>query len=209
MRWPGKLCVGLAGVVAVAATVVVWMRMPIAFEVESGAAQAALAGHIGDAIEAIAGRPTALRFSEGSSIVLERGGRLRVLSLTSDGARVLVQEGAADVAIAHGQRPGKWRFDAGPVVINVTGTMFRMQWDPTTQSFEIDLKEGSIAVGGECLPAPRAVRRGETFRVRCGEEKAVRPGGPPQTAAHHEARRIRPAAEASVRRAFEQSRTTF
>ena len=57
-----------------------------------------------------------MRFSEGSSIVLERGGRLRVLSLESNGARVLVEKGAADVAIAHRRGPGRWRFEAGPGV---------------------------------------------------------------------------------------------
>ena len=74
--------------------------------------------------------PTAVRFSEGSSIVLERGGRLRVLALESNGARVLVEKGAADVAIAHRRGPGRWRFEAGPVSVDVTGTRFRVDWNP-------------------------------------------------------------------------------
>ena len=96
-----------------------------------------------------------MRFSEGSSIVLERGGRLRVLALESNGARVLVEKGAADVAIAHRRGPGKWRFEAGPVTVNVTGTRFRVDWNPDDGSFGLDLKEGSVIVGGDCLPTPR------------------------------------------------------
>jgi TolA-binding protein len=159
---------GLAGAAAVAAAVVVWWRLPISFQVDSDAGPAAVAGTAGDLIEANAVVPTAVRFSEGSSIVLERGGRLRVLSLQSDGARVLVEKGAADVAIAHRRAPGKWRFEAGPVTVDVTGTRFRVDWNPEDRSFGIDLKEGSVIVGGDCLGTPRRVQRGDSLRVQCG-----------------------------------------
>jgi TolA-binding protein len=159
---------GLAGAAAVAAAVVVWWRLPISFQVDSDAGPAAVAGTAGDLIEANAVVPTAVRFSEGSSIVLERGGRLRVLSLHSEGARVLVEKGAADVAIAHRRAPGKWRFEAGPVTVDVTGTRFRVDWNPEDRSFGIDLKEGSVIVGGDCLGTPRRVQRGDNLRVQCG-----------------------------------------
>lgn len=159
---------GLVGVGAVAAAVLVWMRLPISFQVDSDAGPGAIAGNAGDLIEANAVVPTAVRFSEGSSIVLERGGRLRVLSLESNGARVLVEKGAADVAIAHRHGPGKWRFEAGPVTVNVTGTRFRVDWNPEDRSFALDLKEGSVIVGGDCLPTPRKVQRGDNVRITCG-----------------------------------------
>jgi transmembrane sensor len=158
----------LGGAAAVAAAVAIWMHLPISFQVDSDSGPVALAGNPGDLIEANAVVPTAVRFSEGSSIVLERGGRLRVLSLESNGARVLVEKGAADVAIAHRRAPGKWRFEAGPVTVDVTGTRFRVDWNPEDRSFGLDLKEGSVVIGGDCLPAPRRVQRGDSVRVSCG-----------------------------------------
>jgi len=163
-----RLSFGMVGAAAAVAAVFVWLRLPISFQIDSDAGPAAIAGNAGDLIEANAVVPTALRFSEGSSIVLERGGQLRVLALESNGARVLVEKGAADVAIAHRHGPGKWRFEAGPVTVDVTGTRFRVDWSPESRSFGIELKEGSVIVGGECLPTPRRVQRGDNLRVSCG-----------------------------------------
>lgn len=155
------------GAVAAAAALF-WMRRPISFQIDSDAGPAALSGNAGDRIEASAVVPTALRFSDGSSIVLERGGRMRVLALAPNGARVLVEKGAADIAIAHPRGPGKWRFEAGPVTVEVTGTRFRLDWNPEQRSFEIELKEGSVVVGGDCFSIPRRVQRGDNLHVSCG-----------------------------------------
>lgn len=163
-----RISVSLVGVGAVAAAIAFWWRLPISFQIDSDAGPAAIAGNAGDLIEANAVVPTALRFSEGSSIVIERGGRLRVLALESKGARVLVERGAADVAIAHRHGPGRWRFEAGPVSVDVTGTRFRVDWNPEQHSFGIELKEGSVIVGGDCLPTPRRVQRGDNLHVSCG-----------------------------------------
>ncbi|HEY7375805.1 MAG TPA: hypothetical protein VIF57_26845 [Polyangia bacterium] len=165
---------GLAGVAAIGAAVIVWSRLPITFQVDSDAGPAAVAGTAGDLIEANAVVPTSLRFSEGSSIILERGGQLRVLSLASNGARVLVEKGSADVAIAHRHGPGRWRFEAGPMTVDVTGTRFRVDWDPDGRSFAIDMKEGSVVLGGDCLGgAPRRVQRGDSLHLTCGPAAAA------------------------------------
>jgi transmembrane sensor len=168
-----RISVGVLGVSAVAAAIAFWWRLPISFQVDSDAGPAAIAGNAGDLIEANTVVPTAIRFSEGSSIVLERGGRLRVLALQSNGARVLVEKGAADVAIAHRHGPGRWRFEAGPVSVDVTGTRFRVDWSPDQHSFGIELKEGSVIVGGDCLPTPRRVQRGDNLRISCGTAPAT------------------------------------
>jgi transmembrane sensor len=196
-----RISVSLLGVSAVAAAVAFWWRLPISFQVDSDAGPAAIAGNPGDLIEANAIVPTAIRFSEGSSIVLERGGRLRVLALESNGARVLVEKGAADVAIAHRHGPGRWRFEAGPVSVDVTGTRFRVDWNPEQHSFGIELKEGSVIVGGDCLPAPRRVQRGDSLHVSCGtaptaattSAKADLPAPAPAPAADAKPPAVRPA----------------
>jgi TolA-binding protein len=210
-----RISLGVAGAAAVAAGLAVWSRLPISFQIDSDANPAAVAGTAGDLIEANAVVPTALRFSEGSSIVLERGGRLRVLALESGGARVLVEKGSADVAIAHRHGPGKWRFEAGPVTVNVTGTRFRVDWNPEQRSFGIELKEGSVIVGGECVPVPRRVQRGDSLRLSCGaaaaaatpakadaaalaileEQERPAPARAPRLVARHEARDARAADE--------------
>ena len=68
-----RISVGMLGVSAVAAAVAFYWRLPISFQVDSDAGPAAIAGTAGDLIEANAVVPTEIRFSEGSSIVLERG----------------------------------------------------------------------------------------------------------------------------------------
>ena len=58
-------------------------------------------GQLGDVIEATDGRAVPVSFSEGSTLLLHPGGRIRVLSLERDDARVLVEDGVVDATIAH------------------------------------------------------------------------------------------------------------
>jgi TolA-binding protein len=169
--WPGRgIFVGVGATIAVAAAVLVWTQLPISFRVGAGA-QAGVAGvpgRTGDVVEAGEAASTALSFSEGSSIVLDKGSRLRVLSTESNGARVLIESGRADVAIAHrGSRKARWRFEAGPVAIAVTGTKFRVAWDPKNLTFGLELSEGSVIVSGDCLPGARTITGGGSLRLSC------------------------------------------
>ena len=74
--------------------------------------------------------------------------------------------------------PGKWRFEAGPVTVDVTGTRFRVDWNPEDGSFGLDLKEGSVIVGGDCLPTPRtrAAGRQRAHHLRHGRDDEAREG---------------------------------
>ena len=163
-----RISFALASALAVLVGVLIWRRhRPIAFQIDSDSGPLDSSGNAGDLIAANTVAPTALRFSEGSSIVLERAAQVRVLSLNANGARVLIEKGTADVAIAHPGGPGKWRFEAGPVTVDVTGTRFRIDWNPDERSFGIELKEGSVIVGGDCLQEPRKVQRGDSLRLSC------------------------------------------
>jgi TolA-binding protein len=151
-------------IAAAAAVVLVWSRLPISFEVGTSGAP----GRLGDVVEATGAQPVALRFSEGSSIILDTGGRVRVLSAEPAGARVLIENGAMDVAIVHRKRQAtRWRFEAGPFHVLVTGTKFHVAWNPKDQSFNLDTGEGQVVVSGACLPAPRAVNAGDSLRLGC------------------------------------------
>ena len=147
---------------SVATAVVVWLRLPLSFLV--GAAP----GRIGDVIEASGKESLGVRFSEGSSILAQSGARLRVLSAESAGARVLLENGPLDVAIVHQRRHAtRWRFEAGPLAVLVTGTKFRLDWNAKEQTFALDMKEGSVVVSGGCLPAARTVVGGDSMRLSC------------------------------------------
>jgi hypothetical protein len=149
---------------ALALGIVLWTSRPITFQVGS----APTSGRPGDLIEAPAARPVPVHFSEGSSFVLQRGGRARVLATEGRGARVLVDSGAMDVAIAHpGFRAGRWRFEAGPFHVQVTGTRFHLVWRPADQGFSLATTEGRVVVTGTCMAAPRAVAAGESIELSC------------------------------------------
>jgi transmembrane sensor len=147
---------------SVATAVVVWLRLPLSFLV--GAAP----GRVGDVIEASGRDALGVRFSEGSSILAQSGARLRVLSAEAAGARVLLENGPLDVAIVHQSRHAtRWRFEAGPLAVLVTGTKFRLDWNAKEQTFALDMKEGSVVVSGGCLPAARTVVGGDSMRLSC------------------------------------------
>ena len=166
---PGRRGIFAGAVIAAAAGVLIWLQMPISFQIGASAqaGAAAVKGRLGDVVEAGDSSSTAVSFSEGSSILLDKRSRLRVLSVESNGARVLIESGRADVAIAHRARKPRWRFEAGPVAIAVTGTKFRVDWNPKDMTFGLELSEGSVIVSGDCLPGPRTVTGGGSLKLSC------------------------------------------
>jgi TolA-binding protein len=165
----------LAGALAVAAAAVVWLRMPISYQVVG---PSGVLAHLDDMVQAGTTEPIVLRFSEGSAIVLGAGGRVRVLSAGPTGARVLLERGTADVSIAHRMRlTTRWRFEAGPFHLLVTGTRFHLGWSPNDEAFTLATSEGSVQVSGPCLNGPRAVSAGQALHLSCpvGPRAASRP----------------------------------
>jgi transmembrane sensor len=146
---------------SVTAAVVIWLRLPLSFLVGTAP------GRVGDLIEA-SGAAVGLRFSEGSSILVQSGARMRVLAAERSGARVLVENGPLDVAIVHQRRHAThWRFEAGPMAVLVTGTKFRVDWNEKEQAFALDMREGSVVVSGGCLQGTRTVLAGDSMRLSC------------------------------------------
>jgi hypothetical protein len=156
MAWPVALTMSLA------AGLMLYLR-PVSFDVGESRS-----GRVGDLIESPAGQDTPLAFSEGSRLVLHKGGRLRVLSLGRGKARVLVEDGTLDVSVAHapGQKVG-WSFEAGSFLVTVTGTKFRMAFSSRDQSFHLATQEGQVVVSGGCHPTPRSISAGEELELSC------------------------------------------
>jgi len=148
-------------------------RPPISFEI----GQTRASGRLGDLVESLGNEPLAVRFSEGSSVFLHQGSRLRVLSSDAKGARVLVEDGFVDVTITHARKDKPhWNFEAGPFHVLVTGTRFQLGFHLQDRSFSLITQEGQVVVSGDCLGVPKAVSAGEKLALSClpHEKGAVR-----------------------------------
>src|SRR5207248_3703462 len=73
------------------------------------------------------GAGAAMHFSDGSEVRVAPGGELRVGELRRDGTRLALQQGTASMRVVHRART-HWSVDAGPFVVEVTGTSFDVRW---------------------------------------------------------------------------------
>jgi hypothetical protein len=160
----GLLCVAVFGLTL--------SRRPIGFAIDGRSSP----GRPGEVIEANNNSPLAVAFTEGSALLLHEGGRMRVLSLQKDGARVLVESGALDVAIPRPPRLASWRFELGPFQVSLAGSKFRAAWDPADERLSLYVREGSVVVSGRCIGGQRTVAAGQHLNVLC-------PPGPAQPTA--------------------------
>lgn len=145
-RWliPAGVACGLAGAAALFLT-----RSPaLDFTVEGGAVAE------GGFLQAPAAAEAAVHFSDGTEVRLERQSRGRVASVTARGARVMLEHGRARVKVIP-RKGSNWQFDAGPCLVQVTGTHFDLRWSEAEQVLEVGLSSGSVIVRGP--PAPNGV----------------------------------------------------
>jgi ferric-dicitrate binding protein FerR (iron transport regulator) len=139
------------------------LSRPVTFQIGE-----ARQGDLGSDIEATEGRIVPVSFSEGSTLVLHDGGRIRVLSLKRGDARVLVEDGVVDASIDHhAGRPTKWEFEVGSYQVTVHGTRFRMAFRASHRSLRVSTQEGSVAVSGGCLDAAKTVSAGQSLEASC------------------------------------------
>lgn len=149
-RWAPALA--WAGAMAAIALVIVllWPRAPepIAYRVDDGAVSTA----IDRSIAASSNSPTSIAFTDGSSIRLAPSASARVRRLSTDGAIVALDRGEATVSVRH--REGtRWSVAAGPFFVRVTGTRFRVGWQPQDGVFDLAVLEGEVRVSAPDTPA--------------------------------------------------------
>jgi TolA-binding protein len=109
--------------------------------------------------------PLPIGFSDGSRVVLGQGARARVTRLEKTGAELAVEQGPVGVAIVP-RKGNRWRVDLGPFVVEVTGTRFDVDWNPTTEKFRLVMHEGTVLVTG-CAIGSRAFAAGEILEASC------------------------------------------
>lgn len=136
-------------------------------------------GKLGDLIEASDGAVVPVSFSEGSTLAVHDGGRIRVLSVEAGATSVLLEDGIVDATIAH-RRTGrtKWEFEAGAYRVTVNGTKFRMAYQAAADALWVSTEEGRVTVAGGCLEAPRMVSAGESLAPTCAPREAPPPNDP-------------------------------
>ncbi len=183
-----------ASVAAGAAALWIWTRPP------TFAIGEARPGALGDVVEAGNGRVVPVAFSDGSTLVLRDGGRIRVLSLDAAAARVLVEDGVVDATIVHRQaRKTRWEFEVGSYRVTVTGTKFRIAFRAAERSLRLSTEAGRVVVAGGCLEEPVTVSAGESLAPSCApregpaaDETAVVPPAPLDVAPTDAAPTVKP-----------------
>jgi TolA-binding protein len=140
---------GGGAVLAAAVALVLWFRpaapaTPLSFWVEERA---------GQVDEWVRARDTeqSLRFSDGSSIVAAPRTTTRVMRVAAAGAELALEHGELQAHVVH-REASRWQVAAGPFVVHVTGTRFRVSWDPQAEKLNVSVSEGKVLVTGGGQP---------------------------------------------------------
>ena len=118
-----------------------------------------------------------LEFSEGSVVELAAETTARVEQLTSNGARLSLEHGVAEISVNH-DTDTHWRIQSGPYAVHVVGTRFRVSWDATRREFGLQMHEGEVRVDGPF--GQRSLRAGQSMHI--SPEESLPEKVPPQTA---------------------------
>jgi hypothetical protein len=168
LRWPVVSVLGLAALAAVAAPTA-WFAArrpgPLTFEV--------IDGTVGAAGEILQGQTaTRIHFSDGSDIALGREARAQVGDLAAEGGRIVLSNGRAHTFFV--PRPHtRWQVVAGPYVVQVTGTVFDVQWSEENQAFDVWLQKGSVRVSGPLIGDGMVVTHGHHLLTRVKDNKVL------------------------------------
>src|SRR5262245_59016946 len=86
-----------------------------------------------------------LAFSDGTVVTLAHKSRARVVSTSAEGAALRLEDGRAHFAVVHRPR-ARWSVEAGPFVVQVTGTTFDVSWSPAGDVLRVRLLAGAVSV---------------------------------------------------------------
>ena len=171
LRWQAASALGFAALLMVAAPAA-WFAVrspgPLTFEVINGTV-----GVTGEIRPAIAENvSTRIRFSDGSEIALDREARAQVSNVTPVGARIVLSNGRAHTFFV--PKPhARWQVAAGPYVVQVTGTIFDVQWSGDSEAFDVWLEKGSVRVSGPLISDGIAMTHGQHLLTRVKDNRIL------------------------------------
>ena len=150
---------------AAAGVLAFWMASrPVATRLTFQTGSSGVATELGTPLQAPNDAPLAVRFSDGSTFTAAARSRFAVKELSPDGARLRLSEGAMSASVIH-RATSRWRIEAGPYTVAVTGTRFVVEWNPRAHTFSLNLTEGAVTIFGPSLGlAGRTVSSPETVR---------------------------------------------
>ncbi|RYZ09678.1 MAG: hypothetical protein EOO73_01995 [Myxococcales bacterium] len=137
-----------------------------------------------------------LSFSDGTRVDLQEGARARIAAVDAHGARISIENGHAALSVA--RLPGAaWYVDAGPFVIQVTGTQFDVDWSSYDDTLSVDLHEGNLVVSGPPAPNGVLLRSGQRLTALEGRLSIEAMESAAQSAAEASARLASPVPDGS------------
>ena len=198
----GNIALATVGCAAVAGVLGFWVRSKgethsqetLTYLVDG--APAALGGLVASS----AANEPVVSFSDGTRIRLAARARSRVVNVGRRGARVALDEGKADVEVAH--LPGaEWFFEAGPFLVTVHGTAFSLEWNAKDARFGLKMRSGVVSVSGPVAGGEVVLRAGQSLSLSLnqpGGSSANGPAGPDVELAPPVAPAIAPATPSAI-----------
>jgi hypothetical protein len=154
----------LLGAAACAAGIAIFVLRPHPISYAVDGAGAGRSGAVGERLVAPDAAPLALRFSDGSQVMMPPHAQAHVDALDAQGATVALEGGTVEVSVVH-RAHTRWEIRAGRYHVRVTGTRFAAGWDARSQSLTVTMHEGSVEVTGPGLKAPARVVTGQRLRT--------------------------------------------
>lgn len=161
-----RLLVALVGIVAIASAggAYAWKHrtaVPLTYGVDGGLLSES--GYVRSSDPSGA----QLSFSDGTRIDLQDGARARIAAVDAHGARVAIENGHAAFNVSSRPRAA-WYVDAGPFVIQVSGTQFDVDWSSYDDTLSVDLHVGTLVVSGPPAPSGVLLRAGQRLTAHEG-----------------------------------------
>ena len=113
-----------------------------------------------------------LLFNEGSTFALMPGTRGRLRAVNNEGARVAIDSGTASFRITPSS-DRRWWVESGPFLVTVKGTVFVVSWEPSSERFDLRLRQGSVVVSGPVSGGDLTLRAGQRLVVSLPKAEAL------------------------------------
>lgn len=113
-----------------------------------------------------------LRFSEGTEVSVAPGSKAHVRSVAEHGAALELDAGSLLMTVTP-KASADWSVSAGPFLIRVTGTRFKVAWQPDAAELGVQLEHGSVTVTGPLSDEPIHLRAGQELSIRLRQREVT------------------------------------